>query len=240
MEQNKLIYFGLILGVCLIASSALASLAFYNAKSQDNTFQSTGSAKKKISSDTVKLVTSFNRKVAETDLNSGYSQMKNDLKIVTEFFKNNGIDEKNLITSAVVMEQQYNNYNPSGPREYVLRQTVEIDSGDIAKITDLSKKAQEVAEKGVIFSVQSLEYYYSKLPDLRIELLGEAVKDAKLRAEKIAESSGKKIGNIKSASLGVTQVLPVNSIDISDYGTYDTSSIEKEVMVTVKANFIIK
>ncbi|MDD4995997.1 MAG: SIMPL domain-containing protein, partial [Patescibacteria group bacterium] len=81
---------------------------------------------------------------------------------------------------------------------------------------------------------------YTKLPELRISLLAEAIKDAKARAEKIAESSGKRIDVIKSASIGVVQVLPVNSVEISDYGAYDTSSIEKEVMVTVKASFNMK
>jgi hypothetical protein len=71
-------------------------------------------------------------------------------------------------------------------------------------------------------------------------MLTEAIKDAKARAEKIANSSGKRVGVIKSASMGVVQVLSPNSVDVSDYGTYDTSTINKEVMVTVKALFTIK
>lgn len=70
-----------------------------------------------------------------------------------------------------------------------------------------------------------------------MELLSEAVKDAQNRAGKIAQSSGNEVGSLKSASVGVVQVLPVNSTEISDYGTYDTSSIEKEVMITVRATF---
>ena len=108
------------------------------------------------------------------------------------------------------------------------------------KITDLAKNAQALTALGVIFASESLEYYYSKLPDLRVSLLSDAIKDAKARAQKIAESSGKKVGNIKSASVGVVQVMPVNSVEISDYGTYETGSIEKEVMVTVKALFTLQ
>jgi hypothetical protein len=36
------------------------------------------------------------------------------------------------------------------------------------------------------------------------------------------------------------QVLKVNSTDVSDYGAYDTSTIEKEVMVTITAVFNLK
>ncbi len=40
--------------------------------------------------------------------------------------------------------------------------------------------------------------------------------------------------------MGVVQVLPPSSTEVSDYGAYDTSSIEKEVMVTVKASFRLR
>jgi hypothetical protein len=40
--------------------------------------------------------------------------------------------------------------------------------------------------------------------------------------------------------MGVVQVMPVGAIEISDYGSYDTSGIEKEVMTTVKATFSLE
>jgi hypothetical protein len=104
----------------------------------------------------------------------------------------------------------------------------------------MSRKVPELAGKGVLIAIQSLEYYYSKLPDLRVSLLSDAVADAKARAEKIGVGTGREIGAVQSASSGVVQVLAPNSIDISDYGNYDTSTIEKEVMVTVKASFRLR
>jgi len=94
--------------------------------------------------------------------------------------------------------------------------------------------------KGVLFTTSSLEFYYSQLPQARIELLASAVQDAKARAEQLAQAGGKKIGILKSASSGVVQVMAPNSVEVSDYGMYDTSKIEKEIMVTVKTSFEIK
>ena len=131
-------------------------------------------------------------------------------------------------------------YDSSAPKEYTLRQNVELKSLEVEKVTELSKNIQDLIDQEILFSTQYVEYVYTKLPELRVNLLSEAIKDAKLRAEKIAESSDKKIDVIRSASIGVAQVLPVNSVEISDYGAYDTSSIEKEVMVTVKATFSMK
>jgi hypothetical protein len=93
---------------------------------------------------------------------------------------------------------------------------------------------------GVFVSNTSLEYFYSGLPDARIKLSGEAIKDAKNRADSIATASGDRIGKLQSVTGGVIQVLPPNSTDVSDYGTYDTSTISKVITLSVRAAFTIK
>jgi uncharacterized protein len=236
---NKIIYTGIILGVCFIAGLSINAWMNYKAKQLDNTLSVTGSAKQQITSDTAKWRSSFSRTVAPSELNFGYSKMKADELLALNFLKENGVNEKDIIISPVAMNQNFK-YDPNASKDYTLTQTVEVQSSDVNKITEIAKSTQNLIEKGVIFSSDSLEYYYSKLPDLRVAMLADAIKDAKARAQEIAVSSQKKVGSIKSASMGVVQVLPVNSIEISDYGSYDTQTIEKEVMVTVKALFILK
>ncbi|MFH1182657.1 MAG: SIMPL domain-containing protein [Candidatus Moraniibacteriota bacterium] len=232
---------GKIIGISIIAAAAIFSWAFYQTRSTEDTLSVTGSAKQRVTSDTIKWTGNFSRTVLTTDLKSGYDQMDQDLRIVKRFFADQGITDKGLAISPITMDQP-SSYNQSAdtPREYVLKQVVEIQSNDVAKITALAKSIQPLINQGVIFSTQSVEYYYSTLPDLRVQMLGEAVKDAKVRADEIAKSSGRKAGALKSAGMGVVQLLPVNSVEVSDYGAYDTSSIEKEAMVTVKTSFTLK
>jgi len=229
-----------ILGLSFIIGCVLVSQTFYKVKQLDNTLSVTGSTKQKVVSDAVKWVSSFSRTVYEADLKSGYTQMKNDEETVLMFLASQGFDEQDVVISPVFMDQVYKYDSTGGPKEYNLRQAVELKSSEVQKVTEVSKNTQELINQGVLFSTQYVEYVYTKLPELRIDLLTDAIKDAKARAEKIAASSDKKVDVIKSASIGVVQVLPVNSVEISDYGAYDTSSIEKEVMVTVKASFNMK
>jgi hypothetical protein len=236
---DKIFYTGIALGLCFIIGMSINAGFNYKAKQLDNTLSVTGSAKQQITSDIAKWKSSFSRTVEISQLNKGYSQMKTDENFVIEFLKENGIEEKDMVISPITMSQNYK-YNDYSPEEYDLRQTIEIQSSDVEKITQITKNTQNLIEKGVIFSSDSLQYYYSKLPDLRVSMLSDAIKDAKARAQKIAESSGKSVGSIKSASMGVVQVLPVNSIEVTDYGSYDTQTIEKEVMVTVKAFFTLQ
>ena len=56
----------------------------------------------------------------------------------------------------------------------------------------------------------------------------------------IVSSTGGKIGNLKSAKMGVFQIVPKNSTEVSDYGINDTSSIDKKVIAVVNATFFTK
>lgn len=231
----------IILGLSLILSAAIIGFVLYTTRSTDDSLQVTGSAKKTIASDVVKWNSEFSRNVGTDGLKAGYTQMSSDLDKVKSFLKDNGLEEKDINVSTIYLNQQYD-YSKGGSSltGYMLRQSIQIQSTDVQKITNLAKNTQKLIEDGVIFSTQSLEYYYTKLPETRVDLLADAVKDAQNRAGKIAESSGQKVGSLKSASVGVVQVLPVNSVEISDYGAYDTSSIEKEVMITVRTVFRLK
>lgn len=236
---GKLIIFGVILGVCLIIAAGIGSFTFYKVRTGTDTLAVTGSVKQKVTSDLVKWTATFQRNVPQEDLKNGYAQMKTDEALVLAFFKDNGFDESVVRITPVFMEAPFQ-YDPNAPKEYILRQNVEIQSNEIQKITSMAKNTQVLIDKGVIYSTNSLEYYFTKLPELRIALLKDAASDAKMRAQKIAESTGLQVGSIKSANAGVVQVLQVNSTDVSDYGAYDTSTIEKEVMVTVTAIFNLK
>lgn len=236
-NSNKFIIFGVILGVSLVIASAIVARTFLDVKNLDNVITVSGSAKQQVTSDSARWTGNFSRTVLKDQLKDGYQNMKNDEKVVTDFFASQGF--KNVEISPVFMNQVYKN-DQNAPQEYNLVQNVEIKSDDVLTVKELAKNSDQLAAKGIIFSTNPVEYYYSKLPDLRVSLLPEAIKDAKERANSIAQSSGKEVNAIKSVSMGVVQVMTVGSVDVSDYGSYDTSSIDKEVMITVKTVFGLK
>lgn len=230
-----------IITVGMILSTIIFSVVFYSSRYSSDSLTVTGSASLQVVSDNAKFTGEFTRIVKMSALRFGYEQIAGDLSKVKAFLKTQGIDDKDITISTVSMFENYNyNNNYQTEKEYTIRQQVEVSSKDTDKITSLAQSAQGLINQGVIFSINPVEYYYSKLPEVRVSLLSDAIKDAMARADKMAESTGKKVGNLKSASSGVVQVLPSNSLEISDYGTYDTSKINKNIMVTVKASFGLK
>jgi hypothetical protein len=238
---SSVVIFGSVLGASIIVSALIGAAVFYKVRSFDNTLSVTGSATQQVTADTAKWNTSFSRTVTETGLKAGYVTMASDLAAVKQFLKDRGIADSDIIVSPVSVEYVYpynGEYKPE--KEYTLRQGVEISSNDVNKIAEMSKNVQPLVDKGVFFMSYSVEFYYSKLADLRVSLLSAALKDAKARATSLAEASDTEVGGLKSASSGVVQVLSANSTEVSDYGSYDTSKIEKQVMVTVKATFMVE
>ncbi len=242
LNKNPMVSFGVIIGVALIMASIVISVTFYKIRSLDNTLSVTGSAKTEVVSDTVKWSSQITRPVRISELQNGYSQIASDLTKVKKFLIDSGIPEEAITVSTVSFYENYSYQQNQrySDKEFILSQSITVNSSDIDKITNISKDINAVVSQGVIFQTNSLEYYISSLPELRVSLLGEAVKDAESRANSLAEASGKRVGKLKSASSGVVQVLSTNSTDISDYGSYDTSQINKQVMVTVKASFTLK
>ncbi|WP_430905340.1 SIMPL domain-containing protein, partial [Maribacter flavus] len=79
--------------------------------------------------------------------------------------------------------------------------------------------------KGVEFNFYTPRSYYTKLADIKIEMISKATEDARLRAEKIAENTGSNLGELISAKMGVFQITGQNSgEDYSWGGAYNTDS----------------
>lgn len=238
--KNTIVIASIILGVSLILSIFIYTNNQYSMEKLNNTLEVTGSATKTVESDLAKLRSSFSRIVKESGLKEGYAQMSVDQQKVIAFLTENGITEDEYEIYPVSMYESYQyNKTPNSEIEYSLTQQVIVTSIDIEKIQLLSKKTEDLINQDVIYQSNSPEYYYTKLPDERIALLPDAVLDAQKRAQAIAESTDERVGTIKSASMGVVQVMQPDSIDVSSYGTYDTSTIEKEIMITVRASFTL-
>lgn len=228
-----------IMPVAVVIGALVLSVGFYASRVQTDVLSVTGSAKRAVTADTAKLTLHWSRAVGTGDLRGGYSQMKQDETAIVAFLKTKKFEDADMNVSTVSLEEP-NKYTPGVIQEYTLRQYVTVTTGDTARVGELAKNLQSLVDRGIVLAPQQPEYYYSKLADLRIELLGDAVKDARARAQVIATNGGQSLGSLMSATQGVVQVLAPDSTEVSDYGAYDTSTVEKEVMATVRAAFKVR
>lgn len=238
-KAHPIVLLGIILGGSFLVATLLGAFTIFRIRAQGDIISTTGSAKIEVTSDQAKWTTDISRSVRESSLKSGYARLTEDLVEVKAFLASQGISEEEISINPVSVYEEYQQ-DKNAEKVYNLTQVVTIQSNDVNKLTTASNNSASLINKGIIFATRNMDYYYSKLPEARIELLSGAIADAKLRAGEIAKNSGKKVGSLKSATSGVVQVQSLNSTDISDYGSYDTSQIEKQITVTVKATFSLR
>jgi hypothetical protein len=120
-----------------------------------------------------------------------------------------------------------------------MAQTLEVRWNDVDKVEAVSLAVTELIEEGVSVESSAAQYHYTKLGDLKIQMLGEAARDAKVRAEQIATSTASHIGALRSARMGVMQINAADESETDAEGMNDTSSIEKDVMAVVTSSFAL-
>lgn len=233
------IIISVVLSTGLVFSTYLATSTYFKVKNTKGVITVTGSAKKEIKSDFVVWKGQYS--VQFKTLPEAYSAIKANQEKVKSYLGKKKIDSTNITFSSIETFINYyigpNGYSTNEIQNYRLTQTVEIKSNDVDKIASLARESTELIQQGVEFQSLSPQYFYTKLADLKINMLALATKDAKERATKIAQNSGTKVTGVKKSRMGVFQITPLYSNEISDYGINDTFSVEKEIMAVMNCEF---
>ena len=125
---------------------------------------------------------------------------------------------------------------------YTLIQSVKIESSDVDKTEKISRDITELIDLGVEFLSMPPEYYYTRLDELKLNLIQKATENTRLRAETITEEAGGKLSKLRMAHLGVFQITPENSTTESynSDGIYDVTSKNKTAFITTRLEYLIK
>lgn len=247
-ERNKYWFNGgVALAIGLVLSSVILGWSYTRIKKGDETISVTGSAKKRIKSDLVVWSASVTSEAPQ--LADAYRQTTASIPRVKEYLLSKGVPENQITISSIsttTQKKNENNYASNTASDssqitgYSLKQQIEVRSNEIDKIAQIAREATELINQGILIESNAPQYFYTQLGDLKIEMLGEASKDAKERAEKIASSTGNSIGTVRSARMGVLQITAADSTEVSDYGISDTSTIDKDITAVVNISFAVQ
>lgn len=243
LRNSQIIILGICIAVATIVSTIILSQGFLKVmKFTKEVITVTGSAQKSIKSDYIVWRATFLAR--DVSLPLAYKRLSQDLEKVKAYLISKGVNGREMIVSQITTETIYKkNEKGNSTNEiegYCFRQSVEIQSQDIDRITQVSRESTDLINEGIELESQAPAYFYTKLDELKVEMLTKATENAKQRAENMARAAGNKIGFMRSAKMGVFQITPVNSTEISDWGVNDTTSIEKKVTAVVTVSFAIE
>lgn len=229
-----------IIALGLIISTVVLTQAFKNRNQADETISVTGLGSKDFVSDLIVWHSSFSKKSFE--LKQAYTELENDRNAIKTYLLEKGLKENEIIFSSVNINKEYtysydNNSNLRSQQfnGYALTQNVQIESKEVEKVENVSRQVSELINKGVELYSNAPEYYYTQLAELKLEMIAEATKDAKMRADQIAENAGAALGSLKKSDLGVFQIIAQNSSEEYSWGgSFNTTSKNKTATITIR------
>ena len=198
----------------------------------------TGSAKTSAVADNA--VWTLSVSLSSPTVGAAVKKVDSDVAALSSYLTQGGIAADALTLGAVstYANEEYVNGNSTGRSlSYRASRDVTVRTKDVQLVSKLSQGIGTLLETGINVNNYGPQYYISNLPELRPELMSEAMKDAKLRAESLTKAVGGSLGSLANVKAGPIQITTPDSTMTADYGAYDTSTINKTVSATVSVTF---
>lgn len=238
--------FGLLAGLALAAGLVFTAMVLANAWTriaESQVINVTGSARKNVRSDLVVWKASFS--VEAPTLIEAQEKLRADHAKVAAFFAARGIEGFSAspveIRELVGRQRNAENDTVTDFRVgYRLSHSIEVHSDNVDLLPRLAGESGELLREDVAFVSGGFDFIYTKAGEAKVEMMAEATRDARTRADQIALQGNRRIDALRNAKMGVVQINPLHSTATSWEGNNDTSSVDKTIIATIAATFTMK
>jgi hypothetical protein len=223
-------------------------------KPEIRTIKVVGSAKKRIVSDLIEW-----RAVIEarsTDRTAAYKTLRDHRDKAVAFIAAQGVKPAEIQPQSTTFEEEFTIEhdfkvlpNVKDPikvekrtfKGFVTRETILVRSADVAVVEKASREVTSLLEQGISITSHAPAYFYTRLGELKVEMLAAAGRDARARADNILKSAGgASIKSLRKTNMGIININPANSTETSQEGNNDRTSLEKDIITIVHAEFELK
>lgn len=169
------------------------------------------------------------------NLSEAQGAVDEDTAQIRNFFRELGFPAEALQPTGVNVSQ----FKDQGVPTFTVRQRMTLRSNDIKRAQDAVRRQFELVRRGVILEEGSgMAYTFTKLNDIKPEMVAEATRDARAAAEQFAKDSGAGVGTIKNATQGYFSVEARDGDSGGGWGVSDAPY--KKVRVVTTVNFYLK
>lgn len=215
----------------------------YKSKVATNIATVKGLAEREVKADTGTWSVAF--EVSESNLTAAYESANAAQDKVIEFLKKANFSEAEVTKNAFNVNKQEvrDNNNKLVDTSYRITGAVSVRSPDVDKIATAAQNAGELVGQGVMLTNSNPQYLFTKLNDIKPEMLGEATRNARLAAEQFAKDANAEVGSINSAEQGAFKFTardtppPSSEYDSDDA---EAASIYKKIRVVTTISFYLK
>lgn len=187
---------------------------------------------------TIKLVSTSD------SLAQAQAKVDSDLEKVSAFLESKGLSSEEISAGRVevidLLAQQYRGEGASQSR-YIVKSSVGVRTDKVDLIDQISRATGELVRSGVVLEENfgdggsDPRFLFTKLNDVKPEMIAEATASARRAAEQFAKDSDSRLGKIKRAYQGMFMILARDG----DENVQESKYIDKKIRVVSTVDYYL-
>jgi hypothetical protein len=227
---------GVFVAIGLSSGGYFIGQTIYNAKVALNTAEAKGLAERRVKADRANWIIKFsNVGKKREEVPKLYEISEDNQDAIISILKKSGFtDEEIKIGIVDYVYQEFRDENQKlVDKNYQLTGSVSVETKKVQLINKARSKVNKLIAKGINIENRDPAYIFTKLNEIKPDMLKEATTNARIAANEFAENAGVKVGGIRSARQGSFYIRDAGE----QYG--DTAKIEKDVRVVTNITFYL-
>jgi uncharacterized protein len=224
-----------IFAIGLTTSGYVLGDGLRRAKMAERTVTVRGVAERNVTADLATWSVEFSHQ--GTDLAPVQSSVDSQAREVRAFFQRAGFRPDEIADSDVGLSREHPREGESGPDRLTVRRSIQLRTTDVIKARAAYARQAELLRDGVEISGTSISYTFTRLSDVKPQMIAEANQNARRSAEQFARDSGASVGRIKSASQGYFSVGARDGEECDDCNSSGGNSPFQKVRVVTTIDY---
>lgn len=175
------------------------------------------------------------------DLVKTKDNLEKQTDAVIGFLHDNGFNDNEIEMGGVetndLMANPYRG-NEDVKSRFILTKSMTVRSAQVYNVAETYTKTGDLINSGVVFENRydsPISYVFTRLNDIKPQMLEMATKNARASALEFAKSSGSRVGKIHSANQGVFSILPRDNANANEL-----QQINKKVRVVATVEYFLE
>ena len=235
-NQGGLFFVGLFIAIGLALGGYFVGQTMYNARVALNTAEAKGLAERRVKADRANWNIGYTVKgKSKSEIPDMYAQAEKNQQAIVKILKENGFDEREIETG--VLDYRYEEYrdenNKLADQQHSLYGRITVETQKVEKVSMARSNVSKLIAQGIDIDNMAPVYSFTRLNEIKPDMLREATKNARIAANEFAENAGVRVGSIRSAYQGSFYIRDAGE----EYG--DTRKIDKDVRVVTTITFYL-
>lgn len=237
-----------ILAVGLVLAALVAGMSLKSIKMADRYVTVRGLTERDMKADLAFWTLRF--KSTGNELTATHAALKTQQEKVKQFLLAKGFDEAEIQPTAVQVfdrqAQQYGGNNYATELRYILQSGFRVRTDKVDLLQTMAQATGELVEQGISLGTESPcdsvpSFLFTKLNDVKPEMMAEATKNAREAAEQFAKDANAKVGTIRNATQGYFSIAARDSVDgVGANECGDAASLDKRVRVVTTVEYFLE